>query len=808
MSAQSLEPFPVRDATPAANTPSTGGALDLERLGEGRVRIQTADAGEHAAEALLSWLRKRREVEELAYDRRSGAIEVRYAEPKRTAGSFAVNLRDRLFAMGRPPVQHAFRVVVAHQIEGRARFRLEGATVDELLRLAAWLSDRPGVQRASPAPAAASILVLYDPALTTDEALLADIAASDPRQWPTAPPLPSARSGWAKTALNTAVLAATATGVLPLPIAAAAVAVTAIPPARRALTALGERRLSVDLLDVAAIGISVGTGQPATGAFITWLLGVGDLVLERTHDRARHAISKLMKLDASDAWRVNADGDVEKVPVKRLAVGDRVVVEAGARVPADGIVVQGTASVDEKALTGESIPKDRRFGERVLAATVVVEGQIVVEVDRVGGDTTAAKIVQILEGAGAKPMTLQRHAERTADKLVLPTFGIAGAAGLFASQIDRVTSVLITDFGTGIRIAVPTSALTAMTLAAREGVLVKGGQYLERLAKADVIVFDKTGTLTLGEPEVLDVCSFGELSPDEAIALAAAAEERQRHPVAEAIRAHAAKRGIAVPDAELGSEEYAIGIGLRARVDGREVLVGGRRLMVKHAVWIGHAQAAVDRNRADGVSSIYVAIDGALEAVVAYSDAPRKESAGVVKALRAAGRREVILLSGDAREVVEATGRAVGVDRAIGELLPEQKARHVKELQRAGKIVAMVGDGINDAPALALADVGISLDGGADVALETADVVLLEGGLAKLPEAFAIADRAMAHVRRGLGLVIAPNAVAIVLGALGLVTPGVAAVVNNGSTVVAALAAVSPLFLRSLPSLSSRRRAR
>jgi Cu2+-exporting ATPase len=218
-------------------------------------------------------------------------------------------------------------------------------------------------------------------------------------------------------------------------------------------------------------------------------------------------------------------------------------------------------------------------------------------------------------------------------------------------------------------------------------------------------------------------------------------------------------------------------------------------------VWIAHAQGTVDRNRGQGVSSIYVAVDGALEAVVAYSDAPRKESADVVKALRAGGRREVILLSGDAREPVEAVGRAVGVDRAIGELLPEEKARHVKELQRAGKIVAMVGDGINDAPALALADVGISLDGGADVALETADVVLLEGGLAKLPEAFAIADRAMAHVRRGLGLVIVPNAVAIVLGALGLVTPGMAAVVNNGSTVVAALAAVSPLLL-------PRRRAR
>jgi Cu2+-exporting ATPase len=391
-------------------------------------------------------------------------------------------------------------------------------------------------------------------------------------------------------------------------------------------------------------------------------------------------------------------------------------------------------------------------------------------------------------------MTLQRHAEGIADRLVLPTFGVAGGAAFLASQIDRMTSVLITDFGTGIRIAVPTSALTAMTIAAREGVLVKGGQYLERLAAADVIVFDKTGTLTVGEPRVREVTSYGKLPLDRVMALAAAAEERQGHPVAVAIRDYAAERGLDVPAADLGSEEYTIGVGLRARVAGHDVLIGGRRLMVSRGVWFAHAQAKVERSQAEGVSSLYVAVDGALEAVIGYADAPRAESVSVVKALRAGGRRKVVLLSGDARGPVEAVGAAVGVDAAYGELLPEDKVRHVKELQREGKIVAMVGDGINDAPALAVADVGISLDGGADVALETADVVLLEGGLLKLPHAFEIADRAMAHVRRGLGLVIAPNAAAIVLGALGLITPGMAAVVNNGSTVIAALAAVSPLL--------------
>jgi heavy metal translocating P-type ATPase len=580
----------------------------------------------------------------------------------------------------------------------------------------------------------------------------------------------------------------------------AAVVITALPSARRALRALGEKRIGVDMLDIAAIGISIGTGQPGTAAFITWLLGLGDLVLEHTGDRARDAISKLMKLDASDAWRireVNGDEIIEKVSVKKLSIGDRIVIDPGQRVAADGIVVRGVALTDEKALTGESIPQEKRQGDRVLAASVVVEGQIVVEIDRTGKDTTAAKIVQILEGAGAKPMTLQRNAEKVADRLVLPTFGIAGGAALFASQIDRMTSVLITDFGTGIRIAVPTSALTAMTIAARQGVLVKGGQFLERLAKADAIVFDKTGTLTGGAPNVFEVTPLGALRAEESVALAAAAEARQQHPIAEAIRRYAVHLGVDVPDADLGSETYAIGIGLRACVDGREVLVGGRRLMERHGISSAPASAILDRHRALGASSIFVAIEENLEAVIGYADEPRPESAAVVRALKAGGRREIILMSGDARGPVEAVARAIGVDRALFELLPEEKAAHVRALQREGKIVAMIGDGINDAPALAVADVGISLEGGTDVALETADVVLLEGGLLRLPQAFDIADEAMAHVRRGLGLVLLPNGVAIVLGALGLIGPGLAAVVNNGSTVVAAVTALAPLLKKS-----------
>ena len=768
--------------------------FDVRRLGDGRVRILGDGPAPDGSDDLLAWLERRRDVVEVRVLDDSGTIDVRYEEAGTLPGSFVRALRDRLHVLATPEPREEQTVYVAHSLHGRARLRYPEASDDAIGCLAALVATLPGVSKAMPSPATQAVLVTFNPAETSAERIREAVVATAPSAWPRGARVTPTGGGWKIAALNTAVLGATFMGVVPGPAMAAAVALTAIPSLRRSARSLREKRLGVDLLDVAAIGISLGTGQPQTAAFITWLLGIGDLVLARTQDGARSAISKLMQLDASEAFRVTGGGEVERIPVKKIAVGDQLVVEAGGRVAADGLVLRGVAMVDEKALTGESMPREKRAGDRVLSATVVIEGQLVIGVERAGVDTTAMKIVQILEGAGAKPMTLQRETEKVADRLVLPTFAVAGGAALLSSQIDRMASVLITDFGTGIRVAVPTAALTAITVAAREGVLVKGGQYLERLARVDTLIFDKTGTLTAGEPRIVEATPVDGASVEHHVSLAAAAEARQTHPIAAAIRRWASSASLDVPSAELGSEAYAIGLGLSARVQGREVLVGGKRLMLQRGVRIAHARRAAERHREMGAASLYVAVDGVLGCVLAVADEPRPESRAVVASLRARGRREVLLLSGDSSGPVEAVGRAVGVDRAIGELLPEEKAAFVKDLQRAGRVVAMVGDGINDAPALAVADVGISLEGGTDVALETADVVLLEGGLCKLPHAFEIADHAMASVRRGMGLVIVPNAVAIGLGAFGLITPGLAAMVNNGSTVLAALAGVAPLF--------------
>jgi Cu2+-exporting ATPase len=733
----------------------------------------------------------------------SGRMVVRYDE-RRSAGQFLRGLLlDRLSALRAPPVRRRRPTVVTvvHESVGRVRLKIKAPAV-LVERLRSFLADLPGVERASTSPATGTVLVNFDPLKTNTQALLAVIRESTPRDWPEAAPAAEAPYfEWVKTGFSTAVLAGSITGVVPLPLMLGAVGITAIPPFKRALAALGEGRVNVDVMDATAISVCMLRSDPITASVITALLALGDLILDRTRARARTAISRLMHLDDGEAFVIDrvegAERRVRRVHPRELKPGLWIVIYPGARVPADGVLVEGSLSVDEKALTGESVPRDRQVGDRVMAASVAVQGQAVVEVERAGSDTVAARIVQILQGAGQKPMTLQRNAERYADRLVLPTFGTAAAAWALSGMIDRLTSVLITDFGTGVRVAVPTAALTAMTVAARSGVLVKGATFLERLSEADTVIFDKTGTLTLGVPEVTEVVALAGLSAVEVSAFAAAAEGNQTHPIADAIRRHGERIGAPRWEPELKSESYRIGLGLEAVVGGRRVHVGNPRMMREAGIDPARAEEPRARLATEGSSSVLVAVDGKLVGVIGYADAPRPESAAVVAALKANGRRRILLLSGDARAPVEAIARLVGVDEAIAEVLPENKAEVARRLKAEGRKVAMVGDGINDAPALAVADVGISLQGGTDVALETADVVLLEGGLERLPVVFDVADQTLARVKQVLGIVLAPNALAIAAGAFGLINPMMAAVINNGSTIAASLHAILPLLKRS-----------
>ncbi|MGD0523655.1 MAG: HAD-IC family P-type ATPase, partial [Polyangiaceae bacterium] len=586
----------------------------------------TADVG-----ALAEWIRRHDGVHSVRHDSPSGTIVVRYDERRAAGRFFRGALLDRASATRArtAPEPRPLSVSIAHVLPGRVRLRVTDAPPEALDRLAAFIERLDGVARARASPGSESILVLFDPGVTSARALLERIEQAPPALWPAAPPTATRRPyvEWLKTGLSTAVLAGAITGVVPPPVMLGAVALTAIPPFRRAIKSLASGHVNVDVMDATAITVCLARAEPVTASIITALLALGDLVLDRTHARARTAISRLMQLDDGEAFVLTSpDAPPRRVHPRELAPGMRIVVYPGARVPADGVLVEGSLAVDEKALTGESVPRERVVGERVMAASVAVHGQAVVEVERAGGDTVAARIVQILEGAGSKPMTLQRNAERVADRLVLPTFGAAGAAWALSGMVDRLTSILITDFGTGVRVAVPTSALAAMTLAARAGVLVKGATFLERLAEADTIVFDKTGTLTLGVPEVTRIVALGPWNETEIASFAAAAEGNQSHPIADAIRRYAETHGAPGFDAQNGTESYRIGLGLHALVRGHHVLVGNARMMRENGVDARGAAAACDELGASGASSVLLAIDGRLAAVIGYADAPRPES--------------------------------------------------------------------------------------------------------------------------------------------------------------------------------------
>ena len=772
--------------------------------GPHRVCIVGVRAGSRHARALEAWLAGRIDVLAIEHRHASGTLNVDYDDGAALPGRFVRCLRDRIHALNHPGAE-PFTINPVHSMVGRVRLRVTGIGERELATLAMLACGLPGVRHTRHVAGGRTMLVVYDPEKVSERFIVAGLLKSDPTEWAREWHEPSP-TRWLGALSGTSTLIACLAGAAPFPVLAAFVLLSTLPALGRSITALREGQVSIDLLDVAATFAALATRRPITAAFVIWMVGAGDLLLDLSANNTRSALSMLMRRKEPDALRVLAAGGTEAIPVSALRAGDHFVVHTGHNVSADGIVISGVAEVDAKELTGESKLLPKKAGDPVFASTIVVAGHLVVEVDRSGRNTEAAKIESILNTVGSKPLTLQRDALSIAGKLVVPTFGVAALAAALSGDVTRAVCVLITDFGTGFRIAAPATALTAMALAARQGILVKGAQYLERLAKTDIIIFDKTGTLTSGVPEVVDVITRRGMKPSRLIKWCASAEARHEHPVAKALKSYAKEQGIRLVAPDPGTEQYAVGLGLSARVEGHYVRVGRAMWMESQRLKISAAfKRHLARFERNSISSLCVAVDDELVGLVSYSDGTRRESAAIVQRLQSEGTRRVVLLSGDNPGVVKNLARAVGIDEAVGGLLPHEKADYIRRLQQSGHVVTMVGDGINDAPALAAADVGISITGSTDVAVETADVVLLSGGLARLEKAFQVSDRAMSSVRQNLGIIVVPNAIAIALGALGLIGPPLAAIINNGATILAVLVGTAPLLrsARRAPPASS-----
>jgi heavy metal translocating P-type ATPase len=554
-----------------------------------------------------------------------------------------------------------------------------------------------------------------------------------------------------------------------------------------------ETRLNIDFLVVLAISASLLQGNPMAGAVVTWLIRLGDWIRDLTAAGARRAVGELLEFRSRTAW-VTREGEIVAIPAVELVVGDEVVVYPGEMISVDGEIIAGAAHIDQKAITGEGLPVMRAAGQVAYAATVIHDGQLTIRAQRVGAQTMAGQIARLVDDAPVGDTRMQNHAEIFADRLVLPTLALATGTAALTGDFNRFLSLVIVDYGTGIRVAAPTAVLSSMTHAARAGIIIKSGAHMERLAEVDTIVFDKTGTLTRGSPAVTDIITYIDaVTPNHLIGLAAAAETRLTHPVADALRNKARQLAVNVPECD--ETKYRLGLGVEGQVNGYYLHVGSERFMRQSGVSVEVAtrdRAALDER---GCSCLHVAVDGRLAGLIPYADEVRAESRTVIQQLGRMGIKDTIMLTGDNATVARAVGRRLGLKRQFADMLPSDKAEVIQQLRREGCVVAMVGDGINDSPALSYADVGIAMRFGAEVAQESAHVVLMEDSLHKLVKAIEISRGAVSLIRQNYAIVAGLNTVALGLALPGgLVSPVTTALISNGSAIIASLNGMRPIL--------------
>jgi Cu+-exporting ATPase len=512
-----------------------------------------------------------------------------------------------------------------------------------------------------------------------------------------------------------------------------------------------------------------------TSALIITLILFGKYLEHRAKSRTTTAISKLLDMQAKQA-RVVRDGDEMMIPVEDVIVGDRIVVKPGEKIPVDGTVVKGRTAIDESMITGESIPIEKEAESAVVGSTLNVNGTIEFEATRVGKDTALASIIKVVEEAQGQKAPIQRMADIISGYFVPIVVGIAiitFLAWYFLVQPGNIEPALVASIAVlviacpcALGLATPTSIMVGTGKGAESGILFKGGEHLEKTHSLDVVIMDKTGTITKGKPEVTDFTG-----DPETLKLLATAEKGSEHPLAEAIVAYAAEQGVEV--GEVDDFEAIPGHGIEAVIEGRKVLVGTRKLMTDNDMDEEAISSEMEQYEYDGKTAMIVAVDGEIKGVVAVMDTVKESAAEAIASLKDEGL-EVIMLTGDNTRTAQAIARSVGIDNVIAEVLPEEKADKVKNVQHEGRIVAMVGDGVNDAPALATADIGIAIGTGTEIAIEAADITILGGELTLIPKAIRLSHKTIRNIKQNLFWAFAYNSAGIPIAALGLLAPWVA----------------------------------
>ena len=580
---------------------------------------------------------------------------------------------------------------------------------------------------------------------------------------------------------------------LPAPLNAIYTVCCGIPYVWRAVRCVAKRRMKVELLDGVSIGISLVRQDFGTAGSVMFLLRLGELLEEWTRKKSMDDLARCMSLNIDRVWLKTGDEEV-LTPISRIQAGDEVCVRVGGMIPLDGVVTEGEAMVNQASLTGESIPVAKRPGSAVYAGTVIEEGECVLRVTKQSGTGRYDKIVTMIEQSERLKSAVENQASSLADKLVPYTLVGSGLVYLMTRNVTRALSVLMVDFSCALKLSMPLAVLSAMREASIYHATVKGGKYMEALAKADTIVFDKTGTLTYASPVVAKIVTFGGRKENDMLRLAACLEEHFPHSMANAVVQAAKERGLA--HEEMHSQvQYLVAHGIASTVGGEKVIIGSHHFVFEDegCVIKPEEQEAFDSLPVQ-YSHLYLAIAGELAAVICIADPLREEAADAVKALKALGIKKTVMLTGDSERTAAAIAAQVGVDEYRSEVLPEDKANFVEAERKAGHAVIMLGDGINDSPALSAADVGIAVNSGAAIAREIADVTIAADDLFELVNLRKLSDALMKRIHSNYRFVIGFNGALIGLGAVGVLQPATSALLHNASTLGVSLRSMTNLL--------------
>lgn len=580
---------------------------------------------------------------------------------------------------------------------------------------------------------------------------------------------------------------------LPISIRNVITVVRSIPYIWEGLKSLAKGRLKVSVLDATSILVSMLRRDFDTAGSVIFLLGVGDLMDEWTRKKSVADLASAMALNIDKVWQIDESGEEILVDINRIDLGDTIVVRTGNMVPLDGVIIDGVAEINQASITGESLPVHKEVGGYVYAGTVLEEGEIKVSVKKTQGSGQYDHITQMIEESEKLKSTAEENAFKMADRLVPYTLGATALTYLLTRNVTRATSILMVDFCCALKLSIPIAVLSAMREAGQHHISVKGGKFLEKVAEADTIVFDKTGTLTYACPSVKDIVTFDGADKDEMLCLAACLEEHYPHSMANAVVKAAEEKGL-VHEEKHSKVEYVVAHGIASFINGEKVIIGSYHFVFEdEGCIIEDSEKEKFENLSDEYSHLYMAVGGKVKAAIMIDDPVKSEAKEVIHKLKALGLR-VVMLTGDSSRVAKRVARELGVDEVRAQVLPEDKAAFVEQEHMAGRSCIMIGDGVNDSPALSAADAGIAINSGAAIAREVADIMISEDDLSSLVILRQLGVELQKRMKGNYRKIVGFNSGLILLGAVGILQPTMTALLHNGSTIAISLKSMTNLL--------------